>query len=82
MPTVNLGSAGHVLELVRSGIANTRPALADRTGISRSAVAMRVDLLVDAGLIVEDGPADSTGGSPFCLGQQTSTKSPAEWLWH
>lgn len=61
-PVINQGSAGHVLSLVRSGIANTRPELARLTGISRSAVAMRVDTLAGAGLVVEDGSAESTGG--------------------
>ncbi|MGH8914726.1 MAG: ROK family protein, partial [Acidimicrobiia bacterium] len=61
-PVINQGSAGHVLSLVRSGMANTRPELARLTGISRSAVAMRVDTLSDAGLVVEDGSAKSTGG--------------------
>ena len=51
-----------MLSLVRSGLANTRPELARLTGISRSAVAMRVDTLADAGLVVEDGSAKSTGG--------------------
>ena len=59
---INQGSAGHVLSLVRSGLANTRPELARLTGISRSAVAMRVDTLSDAGLVVEDGSVESTGG--------------------
>ena len=61
-PVINQGSAGHVLSLVRSGLANTRPELARLTGISRSAVAMRVDTLSGAGLVVEDGSAESTGG--------------------
>ena len=61
-PVINQGSAGHVLSLVRSGLANTRPELARLTGISRSAVAMRVDTLAEAGLVVEDGSAESTGG--------------------
>jgi predicted NBD/HSP70 family sugar kinase len=43
-------------------MANTRPELARLTGISRSAVAMRVDTLSEAGLVVEDGSAESTGG--------------------
>ena len=61
-PVVNQGSPGHVLSLVRSGLANTRPALARLTGISRSAVAMRVESLAEAGLVIEDGSAASTGG--------------------
>lgn len=61
-PVINQGSAGHVLSLVRSGEANTRPELARLTGISRSAVAMRVETLSEAGLVIEDGSAESTGG--------------------
>jgi predicted NBD/HSP70 family sugar kinase len=61
---INQGSAGHVLSLVRTGVANTRPELARITGISRSAVAMRVETLIQAGLLVEDGSTVSTGGRP------------------
>jgi predicted NBD/HSP70 family sugar kinase len=61
---INQGSAGHVLSLVRTGVANTRLELARYAGLSRSAVAMRVDALVQAGLLVEDGSVVSTGGRP------------------
>ena len=61
-PVINQGSAGHVLSLVRAGLAHTRPELARLTGISRSAVGTRVGALAEAGLVVEDGPAESTGG--------------------
>jgi predicted NBD/HSP70 family sugar kinase len=61
---INQGSPGHVLSLVRTGAANTRPELARITGMSRSAVAMRVETLIQAGLLVEDGSTVSTGGRP------------------
>jgi predicted NBD/HSP70 family sugar kinase len=63
-PVVNPGSPGHILSLVRSGVANTRPELARHAGLSRSAVALRVDSLVEAGFVVEDGTVESTGGRP------------------
>ena len=61
---INQGSVGHVLSLVRAGVANTRLDLARYAGLSRSAVAMRVDALVQAGLLVEDQSVVSTGGRP------------------
>jgi predicted NBD/HSP70 family sugar kinase len=59
-----LGSSGHLLALLRSGAASTRPQLAQQTGASRSAVSQRVDALIAAGLVREDGPSASTGGRP------------------
>ncbi|MCF2526566.1 ROK family transcriptional regulator [Yinghuangia soli] len=57
-------SAGEVLQLVRDGEAETRADVARLTGLSRSAVAARVDDLVDAGLLVERADRASTGGRP------------------
>lgn len=61
---VGLLSAGELLELVRSGRANTRATLRMHTGMSRTAVASRVGALVDAGLLLPGGPLESTGGRP------------------
>jgi predicted NBD/HSP70 family sugar kinase len=58
------GGAGQLLQLVRDGVAETRPELVAQTGASRSVVAARVDALLTAGLLVEDGRAASTGGRP------------------
>lgn len=61
---VQAGSPGHLLQLLREGAAATRPQLAQLTGASRSAIAQRVDALLTAGLVVEDGATASTGGRP------------------
>ena len=58
------GSPGHILQLLRSGAATTRPQLVELTKASRSAISQRVDALIEAGLVVEDGPTESTGGRP------------------
>lgn len=58
------GSAGALLALIRDGVAVTRPQLVDCTGLSRSVITQRVDVLQTAGLLVDDGPAVSTGGRP------------------
>jgi predicted NBD/HSP70 family sugar kinase len=58
------GSAGHLLHLLREGLASTRPQLVELSGVSRSAVSQRIDALLSAGLVVEDGASASTGGRP------------------
>ncbi len=58
------GSAGELLDLVRSGEATTRAALAASTGLARSTVAQRIDQLMQRNLLVEVGEAPSTGGRP------------------
>lgn len=58
------GSSGHLLQLLRDGVASTRPQLVERSGASRSAVAQRIDALIEAGLVREDGASSSTGGRP------------------
>jgi hypothetical protein len=50
------------LELVRSGVARTRPELSRRSGLGRSVIAQRVDQLLDSGLLMESGLSASTGG--------------------
>lgn len=54
--------AGRVLELVRTGRADTRLALTEESGLARATVSDRVDMLVRAGLLLQDGSAASTGG--------------------
>lgn len=61
------GSAGDLLELVRSGRAVTRGALQQATGLSRATVGQRLDRLFRAGWLREGagGPVDSPlGGRP------------------
>jgi predicted NBD/HSP70 family sugar kinase len=56
--------AGAILHLIRDGEAVTRADLARRTGLARSTVAQRVDVLIAHGLIYEAGGQESTGGRP------------------
>jgi glucokinase-like ROK family protein len=51
-----------VLELVRSGVARTRPELSRQSGLGRSVITQRVSQLLDSGLLVESGLGTSTGG--------------------
>ncbi|KOV74598.1 ROK family transcriptional regulator [Streptomyces sp. AS58] len=63
MLTPNQASAGELLELIRSGRANTRADLQRATGLSRSTVGQRLDLLNRVGWLRHtDGT--STGGRP------------------
>lgn len=55
---------GEFLGLIRTGRANTRAELAETTGLARSAVAQRVEALVEAGLVNEMRAGVSTGGRP------------------
>ena len=55
---------GDVLELIRAGRAVTRGEVLDVTGLSRMTVATRIDALLDAGLIVENGTNRISGGRP------------------
>ncbi|MCW2810192.1 MAG: Glucokinase [Friedmanniella sp.] len=57
-------SVGDVFGLIASGEARTRAALTARTGLSRSTVAERLDVLFRAELIQEGQDARSTGGRP------------------
>lgn len=53
---------GDVLELIRSGRAVTRGDVLAVTGLSRMTVAGRIDALLAAGLVVENGTDRVTGG--------------------
>jgi predicted NBD/HSP70 family sugar kinase len=55
---------GGVLRLIRTGQAVTRADLARATGLARSTVAQRVDILIARGLVYEAGDSASTGGRP------------------
>ncbi|MFI1227191.1 MULTISPECIES: ROK family protein [unclassified Streptomyces] len=55
---------GEVLALIGSGVAVTRAEIARRTGLARSTVSQRVDVLIAHGFVDEDTDAPSTGGRP------------------
>jgi predicted NBD/HSP70 family sugar kinase len=59
-----LFGAGLMLELIRDGVAVTRAELVRRTGLSRSTIAHRLDVLIAHHLVREDGASPSTGGRP------------------
>lgn len=55
---------GEVFQLVRTEAARTRSAVGRLTGLSRTAVSARLQLLLRSGLVVEGDEAPSTGGRP------------------
>src|SRR5437667_8451720 len=57
-------SAGHLLWLIRTGRARTRGELLRHTGMSRSALGQRLDVLFRAGYLATGGVDESTGGRP------------------
>jgi predicted NBD/HSP70 family sugar kinase len=59
-----VGGAGLMLELIRNGRAVTRADLVRRTGLSRSTVGHRLEVLLEHHLVREDGASASTGGRP------------------
>ncbi|MEQ3553690.1 ROK family transcriptional regulator [Pseudonocardia nematodicida] len=63
-PTQPGTSAGNLLLLVRQGVATTRGELIRVTGLSRSTVTQRVDLLLDAGLLRESAGEAGGRGRP------------------
>jgi DNA-binding transcriptional ArsR family regulator len=48
-------SAGDLLQLFRTGAVATRGELQQVTGLSRSTVTLRIDALLGAGYLTEDG---------------------------
>lgn len=57
-------SAGEVFRLIRDREATTRSDIGRITGLSRTAVTLRVGQLLDHGLVVERAEGSSTGGRP------------------
>ncbi len=57
-------TAGQVLQLIRSGRATTRAELGRLAGLSRTAVAARLNALQALGLVTEQDDGVSTGGRP------------------
>jgi glucokinase len=60
----SLARAGDLFQLLRDGKPWTRAELAMTTGLARSTVAGKVDLLLTSGLVVSVGEALSSGGRP------------------
>ncbi len=63
-PTTAPATAGEIFRLVREGSARTRTEIGLATGLSRTAVAARVDRLLADGLVTEVLGAAATGGRP------------------
>ena len=59
--------AGDIFELLRDGRPWTRAELADATGLARSTIAARIDVLMRLELVAPFGGARSTGGRPPAL---------------
>lgn len=57
-------SPGRLLALIRTADGITRRELLELTGMSRTTLVERLDVLAAAGLVVEAGTAGSTGGRP------------------
>jgi predicted NBD/HSP70 family sugar kinase len=53
---------GDILSLIRHGHAVTRGDVLETTGLSRMTVTQRIDALLAAGMIVEGGTTEATGG--------------------
>ena len=58
---------GDLFELLKDGRPWTRAELAETTGLARSTVAARIDVLMRLGLVAPFGGARSTGGRPPAL---------------
>ena len=56
--------AGEIFQILRDGRGRTKAELATLTGLARSTVSSRVDVLLNAGLVLPAGEAASTGGRP------------------
>jgi predicted NBD/HSP70 family sugar kinase len=63
-PAAGAGSVGHVLDLIRRAGGLTRAEIIDKTGLSRSTVAARLDALSAAGLILSGQTAAARGRPP------------------
>ncbi|MGW5265715.1 ROK family protein [Microbispora sp. NPDC004025] len=57
-------SPGELLRLLRDGKARTRTELAIETGLARSTIRLRLDALMNAGLVISGGDNAVTGGRP------------------
>ncbi len=62
--TLGGSGASELFQLLRDGQPRTRAELATITGLARSTIALRVDSLMELGLVSPVGDAQSTGGRP------------------
>ncbi|WP_353111608.1 ROK family transcriptional regulator [Microbacterium sp.] len=62
MPNLDDASTRRILELVADGAARSRGELAERLGVAASTIGLRVQSLLDAGLLREAGDGTSRGG--------------------
>lgn len=84
-----LAGLSELAHLVASGAAVRRADLAAETGLSRAAVAQRVDLLIAHGLLVESNPASTPAAArpgrcgsrpkPGWSARSTSARGTAGW---
>lgn len=65
-----------VFELLRDGAPRTRAQLADASGLARSTIAARIDVLMRLGLVAPYGDGVSTGGRPPSL----LALNPSAWV--
>ncbi|MET0992411.1 MAG: ROK family transcriptional regulator [Lacisediminihabitans sp.] len=63
-PAPVTAAPGDLLQLLLDGVPRTRAELAQLTGLARSTIAVRVDALMDSGLVTAVGEAASSGGRP------------------
>ncbi|WP_334685748.1 ROK family transcriptional regulator [Arthrobacter sp. CAN_A2] len=66
-PVPQPSGASEIFQVLRDGRPRTRAELAQITGLARSTVAARVDILMGLGLVSPIGGAASTGGRPPSL---------------
>ena len=57
-------SSGRLLQLFRDGQPHTKAEMADLTSLARSTISLRLDPLIELGLITPASSATSTGGRP------------------
>jgi len=75
------GSVADLFQLIRDGAPHTRAEIAKSTGLARSTVASRVDVLMDMQLVVPVDSGASTGGRPpsrFALNPQAKVVVAAD----
>lgn len=60
----DLGSASAIVRVIAAAGSSTRTEIAEATGLSRTTVAKRIELLIEAGLVTEREDRRATGGRP------------------
>lgn len=64
---LGVSGASELFQLLRDGNPRTRAELSTLTGLARSTIALRVDALMELGLVSSVGDALSTGGRPSTM---------------